>query len=104
MSVYLTAAATGPRNAHFRRDLYSHSTRAKWKYGPMWVLCIESSFIFLFFQNANEALYAPRHHSSYLSVMHQNDHILANIGKHYELNDSAVGYAYRPLKRQEMIL
>ena len=35
----------------------------------------------LLFQNANEALYAPRHQSSYLSVMHQNGHILPKVGK-----------------------
>ena len=46
-----------------------------------YILCIEISFIVLLFQNANEALYAPRHHSSYLSVMHQNDHILSKVGK-----------------------
>ena len=44
---------------------------------------MEGILEFLLLQNANEALFAPRHRSSHLSVMHKNDHVLSEVGKQF---------------------
>ena len=63
----------------------ARGTREKRKHVPMWVLRMEGILVFLLLQNANEALFAPRHRSSHLSVMHKNDHVLSEVGKQFHL-------------------